>query len=170
MNDGLFSVGKNEKLCTVFAPVNGRVIPQGEIPDEVFSTGMLGEGIGIIPEDGEFFSPISGKVIDVTPTLHAYSLLSDDGAEILLHIGIDTVELKGRGFKSLVKTGDRVEVGSPLARADLDLIRKEGYSTVLAMIIINPDMLSQITTFEGKCKAFESEILKYVVNKKNKQK
>ena len=121
--DGLFSVNKNETLGTLFAPVNGRGIPQSKIPDEVFATGILGEGFGIIPSSGDVASPVNGTVIDVTPTLHAYSILSDDGAEILIHIGIDTVELKGNGFKNLVKTGDKISVGTPLAEVDLDLLK-----------------------------------------------
>lgn len=163
--NGLFSVSKNEKLVSLFAPVSGRVIARERIPDEAFASGILGEGLGIIPSSGEFRSPVKGTVIDVTPTLHAYSILSDDGAEILLHIGIDTVEMKGRGFEALVKAGDRVEVGSLLGNADLNLIRAEGYSTVTAVIIINTDILTQVTVFEGECKASESEIFKYVMRK-----
>ncbi len=163
--NGLFSVSKNEVICSLYAPVNGKAIPQSEIPDEVFSTGMLGEGIGIIPSDGNFVSPVKGTVVDITPTLHAYSLLSDDGAEILLHIGIDTVELKGKGFENLVNVGDRIDVGTPLAKVDLNMIQTEGYSTTTALIIINSDVLSQITTFIGKSKASESEIFKCVIKK-----
>ncbi len=163
--NGLFSVSKDEVICSLYAPVNGTVIPQSEIPDEVFSTGMLGEGIGIIPDDGYFVSPVKGTVVDITPTLHAYSLLSDDGAEILLHIGIDTVELKGKGFESFVKTGQKIDVGTPLAKVNLDIIKKEGFSNVTAMIIINPDILSQLTIFEGECSASKSEIIKFVINK-----
>ncbi len=165
--NGLFSVSKNEVICSLYAPVNGKVVPQSEIPDEVFSAGMLGEGIGIIPSDGSFVSPVKGTVVDITPTLHAYSLLSDEGAEILLHIGIDTVELKGKGFENLVNVGDRVDVGTPLAKVDLGVIRNEGYSTVTAVIIINSDSLSQITTFVGDSKASKSEIFKCVMKKES---
>lgn len=163
--NGLFSVSKNEVICSLHAPVNGKAIPESEIPDEVFSAGMLGEGIGIVPSDGRFVSPVKGTVVDITPTLHAYSLLSDDGAEILLHIGIDTVELKGRGFEKLVNVGDRIDVGTPLANVDLDLITKEGYSTITALVIINSDGLSQITTFIGDSSAGKTEIFKCVIKK-----
>ncbi len=163
--NGLFSVSKNEVICSLYAPVNGKAVPQSEIPDEVFSAGMLGEGIGIVPSDGSFVSPVKGTVVDITPTLHAYSLLSDDGAEILLHIGIDTVELKGRGFENLVSVGDRIDVGTPLANVDLNIIKKEGYSTTTALIIINSDAVSQITTFLGESKAGKNEIFKCVIKK-----
>ena len=166
--NGLFSVSKGQAISSIIAPVNGKVIPQSEIPDEAFASGMLGEGIGIIPSDGYFLSPVNGKVIDVTPTRHAYSLLSDDGAEILLHIGIDTVELKGKGFESLVSSGDKIKVGTPIARVDLDVIKNAGYSNVIALIIINTDVLSQLTVFEGECKASRTEIFKFVVDKNKK--
>lgn len=168
--NGLFSVSKNEKLVSLFAPVSGRVIAREEIPDEAFASGILGEGLGIVPRSGELRSPVKGTVIDVTPTLHAYSILSDDGAEILLHIGIDTVEMKGKGFEAFVKAGDRVEVGALLGNADLNLIRTEGYSTVIAVIIINSEVLSQATVFEGECKVSESEIFKYVMRKEENAK
>lgn len=164
--NGLFSVSKNETLGTLFAPVSGKVIPQSEIPDEVFASGLLGEGFGIIPSEGEVVSPVKGTVIDVTPTLHAYSILSDDGAEILIHIGIDTVELKGNGFENLVKNGDKIKVGTPLVRVDLDLIKSQGYSDVVAIVIINDTLLSQITVFEGDCKKSKSEVFKYVIKSK----
>ena len=165
--NGLFSVSKNEVICSLYAPVNGKAIPMSEIPDEVFSEGMLGEGIGIVPNDGRFVSPVKGTVIDITPTLHAYSLLSDDGAEILLHIGIDTVEMKGNGFEKLVEIGDKIDVGTPLAKVDLELVADEGYSTTSVIVIINPDALSQITTFVGESKAGKTEIFKCVLKKQS---
>lgn len=159
---GLFSLKKGETLAALKAPVNGTVIDESEIPDEAFSSGMLGHGLGIIPKDGEFFSPVNGTVIDVTPTKHAYSIKSDEGAEILLHIGIDTVEMKGEGFVSLVSSGERVSVGAPIARADLERIRARGLSDTVAMIVINHDAFSQATVFEGECKAAESTVLSFV--------
>ena len=166
--NGLFSVSKNEVICSLYAPVSGTVIQQSDIPDEVFSSGMLGEGIGILPSDGHFVSPVKGTVIDITPTLHAYSLLSDDGAEILVHIGIDTVELKGKGFEKLVDVGDRIDVGTPIASVDLNIIDKEGYSRVSPIIIINSDMLSQITSFLGECDTAKTEVLKCVMKRAGK--
>ena len=166
--NGLFSVSKNEVICSLYAPVSGTVIQQMDIPDEVFSSGMLGEGIGIIPNEGRFVSPVKGTVIDITPTLHAYSILSDDGAEILIHIGIDTVELKGKGFKNLVNIGDKVDVGTPIANVELDVIDMEGYPRTTAIIIINSDVLSQLTSFLGECNSGKSEVLKCVIKRASK--
>lgn len=166
---GLFSVKKGEKLAELIAPVNGTVIPESDIPDVAFASGMLGHGFGIIPSDGEFYSPINGVVIDVTPTKHAYSIKSDEGAEILIHIGIDTVELKGKGFISEVARGDKISVGTPLAHVELDTVNSRGLSTITAVIIINHDELSQITVFEGICKAKETTVMSYVSVDNKKQ-
>ncbi len=159
---GLFSVKKNDKLISVFAPVNGMVIPETDIPDVAFSSGMLGEGLGIVPKNGHFISPVKGTVIDVTSTGHAISLKSDDGAEILLHIGIDTVTLKGEGFSVKVKNGDKVEVGTPLVDVDLNFIKSKNLSDICALIIINHDEFSQLTVFEGECEAGSSRIISFV--------
>lgn len=159
---GLFSVKKGETLAELIAPVNGTVIPESEIPDVAFASGMLGHGFGIIPNDGEFYSPVNGVVIDVTPTKHAYSIKSEEGAELLIHIGVDTVELKGDGFVSEVARGDKISVGTPIARVELDKIKSHNLSPITAVIIINHDALSQITVFEGECKAKETTVLSYV--------
>ena len=159
---GLFSVKKGEKLAEIIAPVNGTVIPESDIPDVAFASGMLGHGFGIIPSDGEFYSPVNGTVIDVTPTKHAYSIKSDEGAELLIHIGIDTVELKGEGFTSEVARGDKISIGTPLARVELDIIKSHNLSPITAVIIINHNELSQTTVFEGVCKAKETTVLSYV--------
>ena len=161
--NGLFSLKKNTKLVSIFAPVNGKVIPETEIPDVAFSSGMIGEGLGIIPDNGHFVSPVKGKVIDVTSSGHAISLKSADGVELLLHIGIDTVTLKGEGFGVKVKNGDNVDIGTPLVDVDLNVIKRNNLSEICALIIINHDELSQITVFEGECKACESKIMSFVM-------
>ncbi len=165
---GLFSVKKGETLLQMTAPVNGTVIPESNIPDEAFSSGMLGHGFGIIPADGEFFSPVNGTVIDVTPTKHAYSIKSNSGAEILIHIGIDTVEMKGDGFTALVSSGDRVKAGDPIARADMKKIRAANLSDAVAVIVINHELFSQMTVFEGKCKAKETTVMSFVASDRKK--
>ncbi len=165
---GLFSVKKGERLAELIAPVNGTVIPESEIPDVAFASGMLGQGFGIIPRDGEIFSPVNGTVIDVTPTKHAYSIKSDEGAEILIHVGIDTVELKGDGFISEVARGDRISIGTPIAKVDIEKIKSKNFSEIIAVIIINHDAFSQITVFEGECKAKETTVLSFVASDEKK--
>ena len=97
---------------SVTAPISGKIIPITEVPDSVFSEKVLGDGIAIIPSDGKIYSPVNGVVSSVAETLHAYGFTSDDGLDVLVHFGLETVNLKGEGFKSYVKDGDRVKVSS----------------------------------------------------------
>ena len=104
---------------SVTAPISGKIIPITEVPDSVFSEKVLGDGIAIIPSDGKIYSPVNGVVSSVAETLHAYGFTSDDGLDVLVHFGLETVNLKGEGFKSYVKDGDRVSVGDLVAEVDI---------------------------------------------------
>ncbi len=143
----MFNFFKKEKTLTSVA--NGRIVGITKIPDKVFSQKILGDGFGVIPTQGDFFSPASGVVSDVTDTLHAYCITTDDGLEILVHIGIDTVELKGQGFTPLVKKGDRLGAGDALAHADLDFLKEKGYSTATAVVITNTEKLKSFRVLES---------------------
>ena len=143
------------------APTSGEVLPLSRVPDEVFSSGMLGEGVAIDPTDGVILSPVRGRVLSVTETGHAYTILSEDGLDVLIHIGIDTVELAGSGFAASVQVGDAVEIGTPLAKVDLELLRRRGFSTVIPVLITNPEKLSGFTPRYGTAHAGESVILQY---------
>lgn len=142
----MFNFFKKEK--TLASVANGRIINVTKIPDKVFSQKILGDGFGVIPTTGDFFSPANGVVTDVTATLHAYCITTDDGLEILVHIGIDTVELNGKGFTPLVKKGDRLAAGDALAHADLDFLKEKGYSTATAVVITNPEKLKSFSVHE----------------------
>lgn len=121
----------------LIAPVKGTILPLAEIKDRAFSTGALGKGIAIQPEDNMIHAPISGEVVTLFPTNHAIGIRNEDGIEVLIHIGIDTVELNGEHFKALVKQGDKVTIHDPLIDVDFDAIRQKGYDTTIAMIITN---------------------------------
>ena len=114
----------------VFAPMTGETVALEQVPDAVFSEKVLGDGLGLIPTDGKVYSPVDGEVASVAETLHAYGFSSDDGLEVLVHVGLDTVALKGEGFTSHVKVGDRVRVGDLVAEVDLDLLKSKGINTV----------------------------------------
>lgn len=118
-------------------PLEGRVLPLGEVPDPVFGSGMMGPGFAIEPASGEVRAPLGGVVETVFPTGHAVGLKTDSGLEILIHVGIDTVNLNGQGFTPLVKQGERVSAGQPLLRADLDAIRPQVPSLVTPVILTN---------------------------------
>ena len=118
-------------------PLNGESLPLSEVPDPVFGSGAMGPGFAIQPTDGEVRAPLSGVVETVFPTRHAIGLKTDSGLEILIHVGIDTVNLNGQGFSALVKQGERVTAGQPLLRADLDAIHPQVPSVITPIIFTN---------------------------------
>lgn len=139
----------NEKI--VFSSVaDGEIVQLEEIHDQAFSTGALGKGIGIIPSSNEVVSPLEGEVTVVFPTKHAIGLKTDSGIEVLIHIGIDTVELEGKYFETVVKEGDRVMPGQLLSKVDFERIKKDGYDPTIIVIVANtPDYLDVIPATSG---------------------
>ncbi|MDF9825070.1 PTS system beta-glucosides-specific IIC component [Breznakia sp. PF5-3] len=131
------STGSSMNKIRIATPIKGKVIPLAQVKDNAFSTGALGKGLGIIPEDATVTAPIAGEVVSLFPTNHAIGIRSEDGVEILVHIGIDTVELEGKGFEVFVKQGDKVSAGQPLIRMDLDFIKKEGYDSTVIVVVTN---------------------------------
>lgn len=126
-----------KRKLQIFAPVNGEIVPLDQVPDPVFSQKMLGEGIAVMPEQGNIHAPIEGTVVLVSDTKHAIGLRSSDGTEILIHIGLETVSLKGIGFTVLVKVGDKVSVGRSLIEVDWDYIREHAKSIITPIVITN---------------------------------
>lgn len=127
---------EKEVLASV---MQGNVIPLNQVKDEAFASGALGKGVAIEPTNGKVFSPVKGEVTVLFPTHHAIGIKSDEGVEVLIHIGMDTVQLDGKGFDPQVKVGDRVGAGQLLIECDLDIIRDAGYSTVTPIIVTNSD-------------------------------
>lgn len=124
---------------TVYAPIKGTVIPINEIPDETFAAGVLGQGVGIVPAIGEAVAPFDGTVSVLFGTHHAIGLTSPEGVEILIHIGINTVELDGKCYTAHIAEGDTVKAGQPLVSFDIDGIKKAGYDVTTAVLISNTD-------------------------------
>ena len=133
------------KDTVLSACLNGTVVPLAEVKDEAFSSGALGDGIAIEPSDGELVAPADGEVSSTFDTHHAVGLTTDDGAELLMHIGIDTVKLGGKHFTYLVKEGDKVKKGQPLIRFELDAIKAEGYPVTTPLIVCNTDEYASVT-------------------------
>lgn len=123
----------------VCSPLDGKLIDITEVKDEVFSAGILGDGMAVIPEKGELYAPVDATVDTVFDSKHAISLIGDNGAEILLHVGLDTVKLEGMHFEPQVKNGDRVKAGQLLMKFDIKEIKKAGYDIVTPIIITNSD-------------------------------
>lgn len=148
------------KEISLVTPMSGEVISLEEVPDPVFSQKMMGDGIAVIPTDGTVVSPVNGEIIQVFPTKHAIGILGDNGAQILIHIGIETVSLQGEGFTVNVAKGDRVKQGDPLMQVDLNIIEEKASSAITPIIITNSDEMSEIEKkSEKQVKAGEQEIL-----------
>ncbi len=129
--------GSTNKEELIFSPLNGKVFSLDEIKDPVFSERILGDGCAILPEGGKVYSPVSGRVTSVADAKHAYGFESEDGREVLVHIGLETVSLKGEGFLSHVKVGDRVKAGDLVAEVDWELLRDRGLSVMTPVLICN---------------------------------
>lgn len=127
----------NKPTEIIQSPVSAKVISLSNVKDKVFSDSLMGKGVAIIPTDGLIKSPVEGEVISVFPTGHAIGLKSSIGAEILIHIGIDTVQLEGEGFEVLVKNGEKIDIGSPLVKVDFELINRKGYDITTPVVITN---------------------------------
>lgn len=138
-------VKKEEELA---APVNGTILSLSEVKDPVFAGGGLGKGSAILPDDGTFYAPCDGTV--ETAYHHAVGMMTDQGAEVFIHVGLDTVKLGGKFFELFVKTGDRVKKGDLLIKADLNSIRQEGYDVTTMVLVTNSNDYADILTTEEK--------------------
>ncbi len=134
---GFLDIWKNKRILSndIVSPVTGKILPTFEIADTVFSQEMMGQTIAIIPDDGTIVSPVSGVLELVFPTKHAFGVKTNDGLGFLVHIGIDTVTLKGKGFKSFAKKGDRVHFGQKIIEVDLETLKAAGIDTTVMLII-----------------------------------
>lgn len=119
----------------ILSPLNGKVIPIDQVPDDVFAEKMMGDGIAILPEDGKIYSPVDGTIVTVAESLHAYGFQSEDGVELLVHFGLETVALGGKGFTPHVKAGDKVKAGQFVAEVDMEFLKTRGINTVTPVVI-----------------------------------
>lgn len=125
----------HEEAGCIYSPVNGKTAALESLQDGMFSEKILGDGIAVTPSDGEFTAPVTGTVESAFPTGHAYGIRTESGVEILIHIGLDTVELNGKGFQSHVQQGQKVKAGDPIATVDLDAVKNGGYPTETMVIV-----------------------------------
>lgn len=147
----------------VLAPVKGKVIPLEKVNDSAFSSKVMGQGIAIIPEENTIVAPFDGTVSALFPTKHAIGLTSEAGMELLIHVGIDTVELNGKYFDSLVAVGDTVKAGQPLLTVDFAGVKAAGYDTVIPIVVTNSDtFIDVVPKDEMKTADYEDAVL-YVI-------
>lgn len=150
-----------KKTKKLFATQDGNCISIEKVPDPVFSEKMLGDGVAILPTDNVVKSPTDGTIVQVFDTLHAYSIRTGDGLEILVHIGLNTVELKGEGFSPKVKNGDKVKAGDVLCETDINLLREKGYEIYTPIVITNMDAVKSFKPLEGNVRAGETAVIEY---------
>ena len=137
---------ENFEICS---PVKGDVIDVTKTNDPLFKEEALGKGVGIIAEENTLVSPVNGVIKTFFPTKHAIGITSDDGVDILIHVGIDTVELNGKYFNALKEQGDKVKKGDKLLEVDFDSIKNEGYDTTVLLVITNTQEYSTVKSCEG---------------------
>ena len=145
----------------IYAPCDGEVIRLEDVSDEVFSSGVMGDGFAVIPSSNKFVFPSeSGKIENAYKTGHAYTILTDDGLDVLVHIGIDTVELEGKHFERKISIGESLKKGDIIAYADVDKIMADNFDPVCVVVVSNPEKLHNIEINYGKCYAGD-EVMKY---------
>ncbi|WP_315134886.1 beta-glucoside-specific PTS transporter subunit IIABC [uncultured Actinomyces sp.] len=133
-----------EPTTALTAPVAGTATPLEKVADPVFSSGALGNGVGIVPSDGHVLAPVAGTVVTAMDSGHAYGIRTDDGVEVLVHVGLDTVNLKGEGFSPRVGAGQRVDRGDPLVDVDLAAVRQAGYDPTTVLVVTNTASLGAV--------------------------
>ena len=141
---------KKKQQLVIGSPVKGRAVSLKEVSDPTFRDEMIGKGAAVIPSEGKIYAPVDGTVSMVFDTLHAVSMVSEKGTEILIHVGLDTVALKGDGFQGHVKAGDTVKKGDLLLTADLEKIMQAGYNPITPVLICNPDAYEAVRAVTGK--------------------
>ena len=140
----------------LYAPIQGTIVPRNEIPDDTFAAGVLGDGVGIDPEEGVVVAPFDGEISSVTDTKHAIGITGPADMEVLIHVGVDTVNMKGDGFELLIEEGQKVKAGQKLMTFDIAKIKAAGYSPVAAVLLTNSDDYPEFKVVKtGKTKRLE---------------
>ena len=147
---GFFDKLFGKKTDNFYAPMAGKAIPITQVPDPTFAEKMLGNGIAIEPAEGKVYAPCDATVDMMFTTGHAVSLVADCGAEILIHVGLETVSLEGKPFKTHAANGDKVKKGQLLIEVDLEAVKAAGLQTVTPMVICNTDDYATFNTLVGK--------------------
>lgn len=157
----MFEFFKKSKKKNIYAPMNGKAINIYDVPDEAFSSKMLGDGVALIPSSGEIVSPVNGRIEQVVSTSHAYAIKSEDGLDILIHVGINTVNLNGRGFEVFVEKNQDVKVGDLIAKVDLDILKSESYNIHTPIVVTNINEVKELNVIKGPVSAGSTVIMSY---------
>jgi PTS system, glucose subfamily, IIA component len=146
-----------ESRMEILSPANGDLLDLSKVPDDVFSQKLMGEGFAVESADGDIYAPVSGEIGMIFPTKHAIIIATEDGIEVLIHMGIDTVKMDGKGFELFCEMGQKVKAGDKLAHMDKAVFQAEGYPTVTPVIFTNLDTSKKIDVVEGQVKAGDKD-------------
>lgn len=138
------AVENTGKETIMTSPMKGKLLDLKEVPDALFAEKMIGDGFAVDPQEGYVVSPVAGEIAHIFETNHALAIITDSGLEVLVHIGIDTVKMEGRGFTRLAEIGQKVDNGTPLMKFDLELVRKEAKSSITEVVVTNMDMVKEM--------------------------
>ncbi|CAH8768508.1 PTS glucose transporter subunit IIA [Paenibacillus dendritiformis] len=161
----MFGLGKKKKTISVVAPITGNAVPLEQVDDPAFAQKIIGDGLAIEPEQGVMVAPFDGHVIHLIDSHHSLVLGHESGLELLFHIGVNTVSLKGEPFTPHVKTGDKVKQGDVLIEFDMDKIRAAGLPVITPVVVANGDAVAELKTKLGPVKKNETEIMEIVMKK-----
>ena len=157
----MFGLGKKKKEI-IGAPIEGEVVAISRVNDPTFSQEIVGKGVAIIPMKGRVEAPVNGRIEMVFDTKHAITMKTEEGAELLIHVGIDTVTLKGEGFQAFVEAGQEVKAGQKLLEFDIETIKKAGLDPISPVVVCNPFNYKKILAHTGKIVKMQNEILTLV--------
>ena len=150
---------KEAKEIQIVSPLSGEIVNIEDVPDVVFSEKIVGDGVAINPNGDTIVAPVNGTIGKIFETNHAFSIESEDGVELFVHFGIDTVELKGEGFTRIAEEGQSVKVGDPVIKFDLETLRAKAKSVLTPVVISNMDEISNLNKKAGEVVAGESVVL-----------
>ncbi|WP_054861154.1 PTS glucose transporter subunit IIA [Gracilibacillus sp. JCM 18860] len=158
--------GKKKITEEWVTPLSGKLIAIEEVPDPTFSIKLMGDGVAIVPSEGKVVSPVDGEIIQLFPTKHAIGIKSENGIEILIHIGLETVSLNGEPFETYIKTNDKVKAGQLLVSFNLEQINVEAASTITPIVITNEDKIDNLSKQDSReVSAGKTAIVSYEVKK-----
>jgi PTS system glucose-specific IIA component len=154
------TLGSSSSELIIYAPLSGEIVKLETVPDKVFAEKLIGDGLAIKPTGDTLVAPINGTIGKIFETNHAFSIASNSGVELLVHFGIDTIELQGKGFQRLAQSGQSVKCGDPIISFDLPWLEKNAKSTLTPVVIANMDALKSLTKLSGQVILAETIIMR----------
>lgn len=155
----MFGGSSKSKTVEVTAPLGGKLVPLSEVPDEAFAQGYMGDGAAIEPTEGQVVAPFDGTVSHLIDTHHAIIVEHASGLQLLIHVGINTVELKGEGYKALVKNGDAIRAGQTLLEFDIAAIKAAGYPVITPVVVASEDNADKVTCRFGDIRSGQPGVM-----------